>query len=108
MKRLTNTIPLLVLLVPLALVAACAPGANSAVVHDGDVPGFWLGLWHGWIALFTFVVSLFDDHVGVYEIHNKGHLYDFGFVVGAMLFWGGGHAGARSNPRWKRNERDAD
>lgn len=103
MKRRTTTLALLLFLV---LLTACAPGANPAVDHEVDVPGFWLGLWHGWIALFTFVVSLFDDRVGIYEIHNRGHLYDFGFIVGAMLFWGGGHAGARSDKRWSRKRRD--
>lgn len=104
-RRLVTT---LLRVLPLAGIAACAPGANSSVVHAGDVPGFWLGLWHGYIALFTFVVSLFDDRVGIYEIRNAGHLYDFGFVVGAMLFWGGGHAGARGNTRWRRRERKAE
>jgi hypothetical protein len=28
-------------------------------------------------------VSLFNDTVGIYETHNSGHLYDFGFVLGA-------------------------
>ena len=74
------------------LLAACAAGANelTGVPAGGNVAGFWLGLWHGFIALFTFVVSLFTDTVNVYEVHNNGGWYNFGFILGVMSFFGGG------------------
>jgi hypothetical protein len=83
-----------VLLVVLVLVlSACAPGANpevgTAVVEGGDPAGFWLGLWHGIIAPVTFVISLFVDTINVYEVHNSGNWYDFGFVLGAGILFGG-------------------
>ncbi len=77
---------------------ACAPGPNEAVGipgGDGSVAGFWLGLWHGFIVLFTFVISLFKDGVQIYEVHNTGPLYDLGFVFGAMSFLGGGCGAGR-------------
>lgn len=80
------------------LLTSCAPGANEAQgVADvsGEVAGFWLGLWHGIIAPVTFFVSLFTDEISVYEIHNSGNWYDFGFVIGAGILVGGGAAGAR-------------
>ncbi len=83
----------------LALVlAACAAGTNPEVgvaAPDGDVAGFWLGLWHGIIAPITFVISLFTDEVTLYEVHNNGNWYDFGFVLGAGILFGGGHRGRR-------------
>jgi len=83
----------------LLLLASCAPGQNvSRGVPDtgGHVAGFWLGLWQGVIAPITFVISLFNRHVNVYEIHNNGGWYNFGFVVGAgVLLGGGGTAGSR-------------
>ena len=85
------------LLVVLVL-AACAPGANPDVglaAPDGDVAGFWLGLWHGIIAPITFVISLFTDNVNLYEVHNNGNWYDFGFVLGAGILFGGGFGGSR-------------
>jgi hypothetical protein len=85
------------LLVVLVL-AACAPGANPDVglaAPDGDVAGFWLGLWHGIIAPITFVISLFTDNVNLYEVHNNGNWYDFGFVLGAGILFGGGFGGTR-------------
>ncbi len=87
---------LLVLLV-LAL-AACAPGVNEAVGvpgADGGPAGFFAGLWHGIIAPVTFFISLFTDNVNIYEVHNNGNWYDFGFVMGAGILFGGGFLGGR-------------
>lgn len=90
----------ILLLVLLALLAAgCAAGANPGVgvpAEGGRVAGFWLGLWHGVIAPITFVISLFNDGVNVYEVHNNGNWYNFGFVLGAVFLIGGSH-GARSS-----------
>ena len=55
----------------------------------GEIAGFWRGLWHGLIAPVAFVMSLFKDNVGVYEAHNNGKWYNFGFVLGLMIALGG-------------------
>lgn len=83
------------------LLAACAPGANDVAGSPdptGAGPyGFWWGLWHGIIAPITFIISLFSDSVGIYEIHNTGGWYDFGFLLGLSLSFGGpGGAAGRS------------
>ena len=49
---------------------------------DGDVAGFWKGLWHGIIMLFTFIISLFKDNVD-----------NLGFLLGVMIFFGGSSGG---------------
>ncbi len=88
----------LLLMVGFVLVlTACAAGANEAVgIADveGDIAGFWLGFWHGLIAPITLLISLFKDGVNVYEVHNNGNWYDFGFVFAIVTFLGGSH-GAR-------------
>ena len=56
---------------------------------SGSVAGFWLGLWHGFTAPFAFVISLFKDDIGVYEAHNNGRWYNFGFILGLMMVFGG-------------------
>ena len=89
----------LVALGALVLAAGCAPSANAVAGGGGDAAGFWKGLWQGFILLFTFVVSLFNDNVGVYEIRNSGHLYDLGFLLGVMAFFGGGCGGASKKKR---------
>lgn len=86
-------------LVLVLVLGACAAGVNPEVgvsPSDGTVAGFWLGLWHGIIAPVTFVISLFNDSVNLYEVHNNGNWYDFGFVLGAGILFGGGAAGRRS------------
>ena len=81
---------------------------SSCVAHTVDIKacvttdpaGFWKGLWHGIIAPVTFVISLFSDHITMYDINNNGNWYNFGFVLGAGIIFGGGkHAGkhARKN-----------
>ena len=85
------------------VVTACAPGENLAVTGDGGA-GFWLGLWHGIIAPLTFLISLFTDGVNVYEVNNNGNWYDFGFVLGAGILFGGGSGGS-SRRRSKRRAR---
>lgn len=91
------------LLIVLALiVTACAAGPNPEVgtAPDGEpASGFWLGAWHGIIAPATFLVSLFTDNVNLYEVHNNGNWYDFGFVLGAGILFGGGGLGARRKGR---------
>lgn len=80
----------------LLLLSACAPAANpeigTAAVEGGDPAGFWLGLWQGLIAPVTFVISLFNDNVGIYEVHNSGAWYDFGYVLGLGMIVGGSNA----------------
>ena len=65
---------------------SCAPGDPQ--FHEGSPAGFWHGLWHGVIALVTFVISLFSDTVKMYEVQNNGGWYDFGFILGIIISWG--------------------
>jgi hypothetical protein len=96
MKR---ALPIVGLLLVLA-VAACA-AANTAVSHTAGTPGFWQGLWHGLISPVTFVISLFNDQVGIYAVRNDGGWYDGGFMIGVSTVFtaaargGGAAAGPR-------------
>ena len=79
------------------MMMGCTAGPNQLVDSpdkSGDIAGFWLGLWHGFIALFTFIISLFSDSVRMYEVHNNGNWYNLGFLLGIMMFFGGGGGGA--------------
>lgn len=77
----------LAVVVGLALVlSACA---TQPVASAPSAPGFLWGLLHGFIALFSLIGSLFWD-IRVYAYPNGGGLYDFGFVLGTALFFGGG------------------
>ena len=70
---------------------SCATHSLAEIV---DPPGFLKGLLHGFILLFSFVVSLFTDYE-IYAFPNAGGWYNFGFVLGVMFFFGVGGAGAK-------------
>jgi hypothetical protein len=90
---------LLIALISVFVLASCAPGHNiSAHVTspEGSIAGFWLGLWHGIISPVTFVISLFNTRINIYEVHNNGGWYNFGFILGASIIFGGsGKASSR-------------
>jgi len=86
------------------LLTSCAAGPNTMVNQadpEGEVAGFWVGLWHGFISFFTFIISLFNSDVSVYEVHNNGGWYNFGFILGIMMFYGGGGSGSKRARRRK-------
>ncbi len=80
------------------LLAGCAAGTNPTVDIpdvDGKSAGFWSGLWHGVISPITFIISLFSDNVNIYEVYNSGNWYDFGFMLGVCIIFGGGARGTK-------------
>jgi hypothetical protein len=79
---------------PLALLlmlAGCARQTAGTVSQAPDVPGFWLGVWHGFIFPVAWVISLFDPAVAVYAVPNNGGWYDFGYFVGIVFLGVGSH-----------------
>lgn len=93
------------LLIACSLLCGCVASQNvlkDSPMPDGSVAGFWLGLWHGLILPITFVFSLFQDGVNVYEVHNNGGWYNFGFLWGATLVLGGTVSSARRESEQER------
>jgi hypothetical protein len=79
------------------LLAGCTAGSNLFVNSpdvNGNIAGFWMGLWHGIIAPVTFIFSLFSKHIHFYEIHNNGGWYNAGFLLGLSIVFGGSGRGA--------------
>ncbi len=91
----------------LLVLSACAAGPNDAVAGTHKLAGFWLGLWHGLITPVTFLVSLFNDGVSIYEIHNNGGWYNFGFMLGLSIVFSGGPLGNRARSRSARKSAKA-
>ncbi len=88
----------LFLIVLLAFIlSSCAPGNER---FDIGVAGFWAGLWHGFISLITFIISLFNDDVTICEVNNNGKLYNLGFILGAATFYGGSWSSSCKR-KWK-------
>ena len=68
--------------------AVAGPGSKFNL-PDAEPAGFWAGFWHGTIAPFTWIVSLFNHDVRIYETYNNGVWYDLGFILGASSSLGG-------------------
>jgi hypothetical protein len=65
----------------------CLP---SAEYHHADRPaGFFSGIWHGWLAPLSLILQIFNDNVRIYEPHNTGWWYDFGFYMAVITGFGG-------------------
>jgi uncharacterized membrane protein len=104
MSRTKIVLGILLLVVVLA---SCTPGPNSMADvpnEDGEVAGFWWGLWHGFASPVIFIISLFNDAVEVYEVHNNGAWYTFGFLLGASIIFGGSGGGAGRRGRRRRRK----
>ena len=97
-----TVVVVLILVVLLMALTGCAPGPNKLAGspdQEGEVAGFWRGLWQGIIAPITFIISLFSDKVDIYEVHNNGGWYNFGFLLGMMIIFGGSGGGAARGRR---------
>lgn len=67
--------------------------ADVTIIDDCvlvDPYGFWSGLWHGAISVFSFVGGWFSDDIAIYAVNNNGGWYDFGFILGIGSLGGGG------------------
>lgn len=70
------------------LLASCATSVDStACIDTGEsVGGFWWGIWNGMTIGFSLIGSLFDSDISIYDVNNKGGLYDLGYWLGAGGF----------------------
>ena len=105
MLPMTRTKIAVGVLLLILIFAGCAPGPNILADQpneEGEVAGFWMGLWHGFASPVMFIISLFNKSVEVFEVHNNGGWYTFGFLLGASVILGGGGGGAASGARRRR------
>lgn len=77
----------LLLISLLMLMTGCMPGDGSYTTNDPA--GFLSGIWHGWIAPISLLVSLFSDSIHLYEPINTGFWYEFGFYIAIISGFGG-------------------
>ena len=81
-------------LAPALLAAACTATQPAGVAETG-APGFLFGFWHGVIAPFAFLISIFVDSVRIYAFPNSGLWYDLAFMLGIGGFSGGALASSK-------------
>jgi len=72
-------------LIFVGIVLAIAGCATQPRPETYDPPGFFSGLLHGFLILFSFIGSWFWD-VRIYAFPNSGGWYDFGYLIGASMF----------------------
>jgi len=74
----------LAILILTVVYLSCAAGDYrwDQKINPGHKAGFWAGIWHGLIIIITFVISLFDKRVGIYEVNNIGWPYNLGYIIG--------------------------
>lgn len=70
------------------VLAGCMPGTG---VYTNTHPASFLhGVWHGWIAPISLIISIFNDPaVRIYEVQNSGWPYDLGFYMAIISGFGG-------------------
>jgi hypothetical protein len=93
---LMKTAVILPVVVLVVLLAACARQIPAGVSPGPDVPGFWWGLWHGFVFPWAWIGSLFNPRIAVYAVPNSGGWYDFGFFLGITVLGGGSFFGSKS------------
>jgi len=70
--------------------ALAIAGPNSKyALPNSRAAGFLAGLWQGAIAPVTFLVSLFQPSVRIYEKNNCGRLHDLGFMIAITVHGNG-------------------
>ncbi len=99
---------LIFMMLAVLTLTGCAPGNVrwDQKVTPGNEAGFWAGIWHGLIIIITFIISLFTDRVGIYELNNNGWPYNLGFIIGLLISLGGGCKAAKRRKRRAARKHD--
>ena len=87
-------IKIIIILIIVIMLLSCTAGPNNQTNKKdsrGNIAGFFKGLWHGLICVITLIISIFNDNVTIYEVHNSGFFYNLGFLLGAGVITGGTH-----------------
>jgi len=85
----------LFLLLLLLLMGSCASTHDLSKCIQSTDAGFLHGFWQGIISPISFVLSLFEKDITVYEVANNGNWYNLGFVLGCYVTFKGSNEGAK-------------
>lgn len=85
--RSTKTYRILLIVAIVFLLVSCIPGDGRST-PDRPANFLW-GIWHGWIAPISLVISVFNPARSIYEVHNTGFWYDLGFYSAVIAGFGG-------------------
>lgn len=77
----------LMILISIFVLTGCLPGDGSYSPQDPAT--FLSGIWHGWMAPLSLVLSIGNSARSIYEPINTGFWYDFGFYMAVISGFGG-------------------
>lgn len=86
-KRIKLLILTVIIISTLYVATGCIPG-DGTYTNDDPAGLFW-GIWHGWVAPISLIVSIFKEGIRIYEPINTGFWYDFGFYMAIISGFGG-------------------
>lgn len=90
MKKGTRALLLVLVLLALSTLACATPNADRGVPLEatGKVYGFWNGVGDSFSAPWAFMSNvIWGTNHGIYQTHNNGNWYDFGYVFGIGLIF---------------------
>ncbi len=96
-NKILKTQIIIALLLVIIFFTGCADVVSVKDCVSTEPYGFWSGLWHGIISPISFICSLFSDNIAMYAKNNNGNWYDFGFVLGAGILFGGSSKASSSH-----------
>ena len=98
MKR--TALPILCLFLGIILAGCFA----ELPAQEAEKPaGFFMGIWHGWIAPVALIVKIFKPEITVFARNNTGFWYELGFYM-AIISGFGGLGFARGHKHSSRHE----
>lgn len=86
------------------MLTGCIPG-DGTYTHSNPAGFFW-GIWHGWLAPLSLIISFFDRRIRIYEVINTGFWYDFGFYIAVISGFGGLSLHRRKNSKKHHDDWD--
>ena len=89
----------IMMILVMVTLSGCVPG--DGVNSQTNLAGLFTGVWHGWIAPFTLIYSIFNRGIRIYEVINTGFLYDLGYYMAIISGFGGLTLSRRSQKRKK-------
>lgn len=78
---------IIVLIILLLLLTGCM--ANVTPAFESNPAGFFIGIWHGWLAPLSLILQIFNPEHSIYEINNSGIWYEIGFYMAIISGFGG-------------------
>lgn len=77
----------ILLIILLFVLTGCMASVTPA--FESNPAGFFIGIWHGWLAPLSLVLQIFNPQHSIFEINNTGFGYEIGFYMAVISGFGG-------------------